>query len=185
MVPLQPPEPAQLSALAEFHCRVTDEPAGTEASLAFRLTVGAGIAEAELPAAESDDCAFELEPQAASEPRAAKPSIDFNTNANLERWLRRIELITRLPIFTVQEKKFAEAIPFISQSSGSHILSISQILQPVAICKLHMSIVRMSSFRFSKFEKHRGENLSRDRSWSTRAGKCNWRKNAYKNRLFQ
>ena len=105
IVPLQPPEAAQLFALAAFHCRVTDEPTGTVDSLAFRDTVGAGMAETELPVEESAVCAVELEPQAASEPRVAKPSIDFNANANLELWLRRIELITRLPIGTVHVKK--------------------------------------------------------------------------------
>jgi hypothetical protein len=162
MLPLQPPEAAQLLVLAVFHCRVTDEPAGTEASLAFKVTVGAaavavtvaaGVAEAELPVSEPDVCALELKPQAASEPRAANASIDCNANANRERWLRRIELITRLPIYVVHGEKFsAQVNPFISQSSGRHSLSIFQILQPVAICKLHMSIARISSFAFSKFE---------------------------------
>jgi hypothetical protein len=56
MLPLQPPEAAQLVVLVVFHCRVTDEPAGTEASLAFKVTDGAvavavavGAAAAELP----------------------------------------------------------------------------------------------------------------------------------------
>lgn len=40
-----------------------------------------------------DVSAFELAPQAASEPRAAKTNIDFNANANPKRRLRRIELI--------------------------------------------------------------------------------------------
>jgi hypothetical protein len=42
MLPLQPPEAAQLLALEAFHCRVTAEPTGTVVSLAFRLTDGAG-----------------------------------------------------------------------------------------------------------------------------------------------
>ncbi len=75
---------------------------GTVVSLAFKLTDGAGTTAAGVPGVpELEVCAFELEPHAASDPRAANPSIDFNANANLEWWLRRIELIARLPRFTV------------------------------------------------------------------------------------
>ena len=85
MLPLQPPEAAQLLALAVFHCRVTEEPTGTVVSLDFKLTEGAAVMEAVLPVLEvSDVSALELEPQAASELRAANASIDFNAIANRE-----------------------------------------------------------------------------------------------------
>ena len=101
-VPLQPPDAEQVSALEAFHCSVTDVPMGTVLSLAFKVTNGGAATTGvvalpvELPAV----CALELSPHAASEPRAANPSIDFNANANLVLRLRRIELITRLPRFT-------------------------------------------------------------------------------------
>lgn len=41
-VPLQPPEAVQASALAAFHCSVTDAPMATLLSLAFNVTDGGG-----------------------------------------------------------------------------------------------------------------------------------------------
>jgi hypothetical protein len=41
-VPLQPPEAVQATALAAFHCSVTDEPMTTLVSLAFNVTDGGG-----------------------------------------------------------------------------------------------------------------------------------------------
>jgi hypothetical protein len=113
MAPLQPPDAAQELAFVALHCNVTGEPIATVASLAFKVTKGgaettgdvAPLLVAELLCAvlsvgvllEVDVSAFELAPHAARELTATKPSIDFNANANLERRLRRIELITRLP----------------------------------------------------------------------------------------
>lgn len=100
-LPLHPPEAVQASAWVAFHCSVTGDPMGTVVSLAFKVTVGAGVAATEsgvLPAPEeSTVSALELAPHAASEPRTANPSSDFNANAYHELWLRRIEPIRRSP----------------------------------------------------------------------------------------
>ena len=111
-VPLQPPEAAQELALEALHCSVTGAPTATMVSLAFRLTNGGAttagvvalvvevllvgevlgavlVASVLLPVVS----AFELAPQAASEPSAAKTNIDFNANADPNWRLRRIELI--------------------------------------------------------------------------------------------
>ena len=100
-VPLQPPEAVQLLALVALHCSVADVPMSTLLALAFKDTNG-GVTTAGVAGllGVCGDVAFELAPHAASALRAANPSIDFNANANLVRWLRRIELITRLPRFT-------------------------------------------------------------------------------------
>lgn len=115
-LPLQPPEAVQASALAALHCSMTEEPMGTVASLAFSVTDGAGTAAAGagVPAVPegSNVCAFELAPHAASAPDAVNASRDFNANAYRERWLRRIEFITRLPRFT-PTIFFAALNPFI------------------------------------------------------------------------
>jgi hypothetical protein len=107
-VPLQPPEAAQVSALAAFHWRVTDAPLATVLWLAFRLTKGGattvGVVAAPVAvsvAMPGEVKALELEPHAASVLSTVNAIIDFNSNANLEQRLRRIELITRLPITTV------------------------------------------------------------------------------------
>lgn len=102
IVPLQPPDPAQVLALVAFHCSVTDAPMATVLSLAFRLTNGgaltAGVAVLPVgPLLAVVVSAFELIPHAASEPSAANTNMDFNANANLERRLRRIEIINASP----------------------------------------------------------------------------------------
>jgi hypothetical protein len=151
MVPLQPPEAAQVSALAAFHCSVTDLPMGTGFSLAFKVTDGgggattAGVVGVLLggvllagPLLAVVVSALELMPHAASEPSAATASVDFNANANLKLRLRRIELIRRLPRST-KTTFFAELDEsFHPQSLRSHIRSIFRNRQPVAICELHM-----------------------------------------------
>ena len=108
-VPLQPPEAVQLAAFEALHCSVTDAPIATLLSLAFRVTAGgattAGVS------APVDGCALEPEPHAVSEPRAANPSIDFNSNASLELRLRRIELI-RISQDSLRQLFFAASIPF-------------------------------------------------------------------------
>jgi hypothetical protein len=136
-VPLQPPEAAQALALDAFHCSVTDEPLGTLLSLAFNVSDGGGTTEAAALLPTVSACEENPPPHAASELRAANPSIDFNANANRVQWLRRIELITRLPRFTATTL-CAELDSFHPQSLRSHIHSIFRIRQPVAICKLHM-----------------------------------------------
>jgi hypothetical protein len=102
IVPLQPPEAVQVSALDAFHCSVTGEPMDTLLSSACRLTVGAdgGIAAAAgliAPAvpvkASDDDCPL----QAASALRAVIPRIDLMTNAAQTRRLPQFEFIPRLP----------------------------------------------------------------------------------------
>jgi hypothetical protein len=126
-VPLQPPDAAQVLAFEAFHCSMTDAPMATVLSLAFKVTNGGattagGVA---LPVAPPlggvllagpllavVDSALELIPHAASEPRAANPSIDFNANAIPKRWLRRIELITRLPRFPMTTFR-RNLIPFV------------------------------------------------------------------------
>jgi hypothetical protein len=112
--PLQPPEAVQALAFEAFHCSVTDVPIATLLSLAFKVTDG-GVATAGV-SAPVDGCvcvsAVELAPQAASEPRASNPSIDFNANAIPLRRLRRIELITRLPIFPMATFR-RSLIPFV------------------------------------------------------------------------
>ena len=112
--PLQPPEAVQALAFEAFHCSVTDVPMGTALSLAFKVTNGgattAGVVA--LLVGVPVVSAFELEPHAASAPRATNPSIDFNANANLERRLRRIELITRLPRFPMTTFQ-RSLIPFV------------------------------------------------------------------------
>jgi len=160
-VPLQPPDAAHVLALVALHCSVTGVPTATVFSLAFRLTTGgataAGVAPVLVAAALVGPLlavvvsAFELMPHAASEPNAANTNIDFNANANLEQRLRRIELITRLPRFSVTIF-CAELDSVRPQSLRSHIQSIFQNRQPVAICKLHMFSDAISSFAFSKIE---------------------------------
>ena len=112
--PLQPPEAVQAVAFEAFHCSVTDVPIATLVSLAFKVTDG-GVATAGVSAPVDGCvyvCAVELSPQAASEPRASNPSIDFNANANPLRRLRRIELITRLPRFPMTTFR-RSLIPFV------------------------------------------------------------------------
>jgi hypothetical protein len=162
-VPLQPPDAAQVLALVAFHCSMTDVPMGTALSLAFKVTNGgaATTGVVALPVAlplggvllagpllAVVDSALELIPHAASEPSAANPSIDFNANAIPKRWLRRIELITRLPRSTATTF-FAELESFQPQSLRSHIRSIFRIRQPVAICKLHMFSDAKNSYALS------------------------------------
>jgi hypothetical protein len=145
-VPLQPPDAAQLLALVALHCNVTGAPMATILSLAFKVTNGGattvGVA-APLggvllvgPLLAVVVSAFELIPHAAREPSAANPSIDFNASANPKLRLRRIELIRVSQDFC--DKFFRGADSFHPQSLRSHIHSIFQIRQPVAICKLHM-----------------------------------------------
>lgn len=151
--PFQPPEAVQALALVALHCNVTEAPTATVPSLAFRLTNGgartAGVAALALavllggvllvgPLLAEVVSAFELMPHAASEPSAADANIKFKANANLARWLRRIELI-RVSQDLLQ-KLFAEPDSIHPQSLRSHIHSIFRIRQPVAICKLHMFI---------------------------------------------
>jgi len=145
-VPLQPPDAAQVLALVALHCSVTDAPMATALSLAFKVTKGgaatAGVdavllVAVPLGAEVLDVSAFELSPHAARKLSAANTNIDFNANANPERRLRRIELITRLPIFTATTFS-AELDSIRPQSLSSHIHSIFRIRQPVAICELHM-----------------------------------------------
>lgn len=96
IVPLQPPEASQVLACAASHCRVTDAPITTLFSLAFNVTDGGGTTAA--TPVPLYDCASEPpSPHADNALRAANPRIDFNANADLERRLRRIELIMRLP----------------------------------------------------------------------------------------
>jgi hypothetical protein len=114
-VPLQPPEAAQVCALAAFHCSVTEAPMTTLFSLAFNVTdggatgagggatgagggaIGAGGGTTVSVPAASTDCVWAEYPHAASALSAANPSIDFNANAVPKQRLRRIELIMRLP----------------------------------------------------------------------------------------
>jgi len=114
-------------------------------SLAFKVTNGgaatAGVAASPdavvLVAVRPDVFAFELAPHAASALSTVNTKIDFNANANLEQRLRRIEIITRLPKFSMTV--FSAALDSIRpQSLRSHIQSIFLNRQPVAICKLHM-----------------------------------------------
>lgn len=117
-VPLQPPDAVQVLALVAFHCSVTEAPMATVLSLAFKVTNG-GATTADAAALlgvcvgcdVSDVTAFELAPHAASELSTANANIDFNANANRERWLRRIELIRVSPRLTAT--KFPRSsIPF-------------------------------------------------------------------------
>jgi hypothetical protein len=135
-VPLQPPEAAQLLALVALHCSVTDAPTATVVSLAFKVTNGGaataggvGVLDAVLLVAVllvellPDVSASELAPHAASAPSTVNTNKDFNANANPERRLRRIELITRLPKFTATTFS-AEPDSVHPQSLRSHIHSI-------------------------------------------------------------
>ena len=109
-VPLQPPDAVQVVALVALHCRVTDAPTATVLSLALKLTNGgaataggvgvldAAVLDAAVLLVELPDVsASELAPHAVSTPSTVNTNKDFNANANPERRLRRIELITRLP----------------------------------------------------------------------------------------
>lgn len=135
-VPLQPPDAAQLLALVALHCSVTGEFFSTLLALAFRLTSGgatAGVVAALLAgvllaagvlvAGLGDVNAFELWPHAASALSTVNAKKDFNASANLDRRLRRIELITHLPgiTATIFPRSFDSVHP---QSLRSHIHSI-------------------------------------------------------------
>jgi hypothetical protein len=125
--PFQPPEAVQALALVAVHCNVTEAPMATVPSLAFRLSNGgartAGVAALALavllggvllvgPLLAEVVSAFELMPHAASEPSVSNANIEFNTNANRERWLRRIELI-RVSQESLQQIFPRSSIPFI------------------------------------------------------------------------
>jgi hypothetical protein len=146
IVPLQPPEAVQVSALDAFHCNVTDAPMATLLSFACRLTVGAvatatGLAAAVVPVkASDDDCPL----QAASALRAVMQRIDLMTNTAQTRRLPQFKFIPRLPRGRV---KFFRGADFIHQQSlRSHIHSIFGNCQPVAICKLDMFSDAISSW---------------------------------------
>ena len=148
--PLQPPDAVQAVALVALHCSVTDAPTATVVSLAFKVinggaatAGGVAVLEAAVPVGVllvellPDVSAFELAPHAASAPSTVNTNKDFNASAKPEWWLRRIELITRLPKITATTFS-AEPESLHPQSLRSHIHSIFRIRQPVAICKLHM-----------------------------------------------
>jgi hypothetical protein len=177
-VPLQPPDAVQKLALVALHCSVTAAPTATVLSLAFKVTkggatavgVGALLAAVVLvavllggvllvgPLPAVVVSAFELIPHAASPPSTENTNKDFNANANPEQWLRRLELITRLPRITATNF-FAEFGSLRPQSSRSHIHSIFLIRQPVAICKLHMFSRANKFIRVLKTEKFVRENV--------------------------
>jgi hypothetical protein len=95
-VPLQPPEAVHEAAFEALHCRVTVAPMATLASLAFNVSDG-GKATAETPEVSNVEPTEVPRSHAASAVRAANPKMNFNANAVLAEWLRRIELIMRLP----------------------------------------------------------------------------------------
>jgi hypothetical protein len=140
--PLQPPDAVQAVALVALHCSVTDAPTATVVSLALKVTNGGAATAGGVAVVDAvllvgvlllgvllvgmlvpDVSAFELAPHAASAPSTVNTNKDFNASAKPEWWLRRIELITRLPRFTATTFS-AEPESFHPQSLRSHIHSI-------------------------------------------------------------
>jgi hypothetical protein len=134
--PLQPPEAVQLLTLDDSHCNVTLCPMGTVFSFDFSVSVGAEtslLASVPVLVVSLVD-----EPwHAASAVSAINASIDFNTNAEHTRLPLRIEFILCLP------EGCRGAIPAGTRGleplgERSHIHSIFQNCQPVAVCARYM-----------------------------------------------